>query len=183
VLPAIGARPLQRLTPRVLEDLYGELINRGDSRNALSLRTVSNIHRTIHKALADAHDAGLVVDNVASGAKAPRPWRMRARNVSSWQPSELARFLKGNEGERLEAVWRLAAMTGMRRGEILGLRWGDLDLNGARLSVHRTIVDVNYHVFESTPKGNAARSIDLDTETVRLLGTYRSVPEREREEW
>jgi integrase len=183
VLPAIGSRPIQKLTPRELDALYGRLVQGGHHRGQLSLSTVSNIHRTVHKALSDAVDAGLVVDNAAARAKAPRPARVLSRRVATWQPCELASFLNGVRGDRLEAIWRLAAMTGMRRGEILGLRWNDIDLPRARLWVQRTLVDVNYRVYESTTKGNASRPMDLDPGTVELLRRHRETQEAERELW
>jgi integrase len=86
-------------------------------------------------------------------------------------------------GSRLEAVWRLAAMTGMRRGEVLGLRWADVDLGAARLSVRQARVAVAYAVIESTPKSHNARVIDLDHETVELLRAHRRRQDEERAEW
>ncbi len=152
VLPVIGSRQIQKLTPRELDGLYAKLIRGEEIHGPLSLSTVSNIHRTIHKALSDAVDAGIVTDNAAARAKAPRSERVLSHRIATWQPSELAGFLSAISGDRLEAIWRLAAMTGMRRGEILGLHWQNGDLPRARLSVQRTVVDVNYRVFESTPK-------------------------------
>ena len=84
---------------------------------------------------------------------------------------------------RLAAVWRLAAMTGMRRGEILGLRWRDVDLDAARLSVRQAVVAVAYEVIESTPKSHNARVIDLDGETVGLLRAHKQQQRAERLEW
>jgi integrase len=183
VLPVIGYRPIQKLTPRELDALYAVLARGDRNRRPLSLGTVSNIHRTVHKALADAVDGGIVIDNAADRAKAPRPSRVLSRRVAAWQPFELAEFLTGIRGDRLEAIWRMAAMTGMRRGEILGLRWTDIDLERARLSVRRTLVDVNYRVLESTTKGNTARTIDLDARTVELLQAHRQTQDRERKLW
>jgi len=77
----------------------------------------------------------------------------------------------------------LAAMTGMRRGEILGLRWRDVDLEGRRLAVRQAVVSVAYEVLESTPKSHQARVIDLDTETVELLRAHRDQQGRERADW
>jgi integrase len=149
----------------------------------LSLSTVSSLHRLLHKALSDAVDGGLVTDNAAARAKAPQPSRILSHRVATWQSSELARFLETVHGDRLEAIWRLAAMTGMRRGEILGLRWQDVDVPRARLAVRRTLVEVDYRVLESTPKGRAARTIDLDRDTVDLLRAHAHAQSQERELW
>lgn len=183
VLPALGTRPLQQLTAAMLNALYGELVARGNSRGPLSPKTVSYIHTIIHKALADAVDAGVVSRNVAERAKPPRPSRRATREIQCWEPEELARFLDHVRGTRLEAAWRLAAMTGMRRGEILGLRWSDVDLDGARISVRHAVVSVAYAVLESTPKTHQARVIDLDPVTVQQLQAHRQRQQIEREEW
>jgi integrase len=183
VLPVLGARPVQKLTTLELDLLYGELLRGERSGRQLSLNTVTNIHRALHKALADAVDAGLVVDNVAARAKAPRPWRFTSHRVSAWSQSELAAFLAWVRDDRLYAAWRLAAMTGMRRGEILGLRWEDVDLARARVSVRRAFVEVKYRVVESSTKGNAARTIDLDWRTVEGLAVHHEMQAEERREW
>jgi len=183
VLPALGSRPLQQLTVMMLNALYARLQSEGSGHGALSAKTVRYIHTIVHKALEDAVDAGLAAKNVADRAKPPRPSRVSTREVGSWEAHELAQFLASVRGTRLEAVWRLAAMTGMRRGEVLGLRWADVDLAAARLSVRHALVAVGYDVIESTPKSHNARVIDLDPETVELLRSHRQQQVQEREEW
>jgi integrase len=152
-------------------------------KDLLSAKTISYIHGTIHKSLEDALDAGLVARNAASRAKPPRPSRLYTKGIQAWEPHELARFLGYVEGTRLGPIWRLAAMTGMRRGEILGLRWSDLDLGAARLSVRHAVVAVAYETIESTPKSHNARVIDLDEQTVEQLRGHRCRQQDERDEW
>ncbi|MGH9041200.1 MAG: site-specific integrase [Acidimicrobiia bacterium] len=77
----------------------------------------------------------------------------------------------------------LAAMTGMRRGEVLGLRWGDVHFQAKTLAVRHTIISVAYEVRESTPKSHQARVIDLDAATVDLLRSQAIRQETERHEW
>ena len=183
VLPALGTRPLQQLTAAMLNALYGQLVARGNGRGALSPKTVHYIHTIVHKALADAVDAGVVPSNVAMRAKPPRPGRRAMREIRCWEPEDLARFLDHVRGTRLEAAWRLAAMTGMRRGEILGLRWKDVDLDRACISVRHAVVSIAYTVLESTPKSHQARVIDLDPETVEQLRAHRERQQIERDDW
>jgi integrase len=124
-----------------------------------------------------------VAKNVADRARPPRPPRRSTREVGSWEAYELAQFLASVDRQRLEAVWRLAAMTGMRRGEILGLRWADVDLAAARLSVRHAVVAVAYNIIDSTPKSHNASVIDLDPETIELLRAQRQLQLAERDEW
>jgi integrase len=108
LIPAIGGIQLQRLTPGHLNALYADLLERG-----LSARTVLHVHATIRRALADATRWGLVPRNVALLASPPRPGRPE---LQVWTAAELRAFLAAVEGDRLYAVWLLAASTGMRRG-------------------------------------------------------------------
>lgn len=182
VLPAIGSRALQQLTAPMLNTLYADLLNHGGERGPLAPKTVRYIHTIIHKALADAVDAGILGANLAERAKPPRPNRGRARTIECWEPSELAAFLESVEGTRLEPAWRLAAMTGMRRGEVLGLRWRDVDLDQSRIAVRNAIVSVAYQILESSPKSHQARVIDLDPGTTAMLRRHRDRQASEREE-
>jgi integrase len=183
VVPVIGSRPLQQITPLMLNAMYTRLQAEGSGHGPLSAKTVRYIHTIVHKALEDAVDAGLVARNVADRAKPPRPSRRSTQQVGSWETHELARFLGWVQGSRLEAVWRLAAMTGMRRGEILGLRWADVDLEAKRLSVRHAVVAVAYEVIESTPKSHNARAIDLDDETIELLRAHHRQQRAEKNDW
>ena len=183
VLPTLGRKTLQQITPTMLNTLYARLAIDDGSRNALSAKTISYIHTTIHKVLADALDADLVGRNVAERAKPPRPSRRSTAGIQSWDADELRTFLEAVTDTRLEAIWRLAAMTGMRRGEVLGLRWADIDLDAARLSIRQALVAVGDEVIESTPKSHSARVVDLDAETVGLLRSHRAKQDEERAEW
>ncbi len=183
VLPALGSRALQQLTAPMLNTLYAELLSHGGRRGPLAAKTVRYIHTIVHKALADAVDAGIIGANIAERAKPPRPNRSRAPKIECWEPTELAAFLESVKGTRLEAAWRLASMTGMRRGEVLGLRWCDVDLDTSRIAVRNAIVSVAYAVLESSPKSHQARVIDLDPETTALLRRHRERQQHEREEF
>jgi integrase len=183
VLPVLGGRPLQQITPVMLNTLYANLAPPTPERNELSAKTISYIHTIIHKALSDAVDVELLQRNPAERAKPPRPSRNATSGINSWTPGELSAFLAAVAEERLAAILRLAAMTGMRRGKILGLRWSDIDLDAGRLSVQHAVVAVGYEMVESTPKSHRARVIDLDAETVVQLRTYRQCQEEETAEW
>jgi len=168
VLPALGQRQLHDIGPSQLNSLYAELLRSGrrDSTGGLSAKTVRYIHTIIHKALSDALDAGLISANVAERAKPPRPRARASSEIGFWEAHELRHFLDQIHEHRLRAAWHLAAMTGMRRGEVLGLRWKDIDDGNQRLQVRQALVSVAYEVIVSTPKNHRARVIDLDERTL-----------------
>lgn len=185
VLPVLGHRQIRQLTPTMLSQLYGDLLASGNkvTGEGLNAKTVRYIHTIVHKVLADAVDLGVVAANVADRAKPPRPRAAPPNELKSWTPDELHRFLELIEGHRLEAAWHLAALTGMRRCEILGLRWQDVDLDNRRLSVRQTLVAVGYELAWSTPKTHQARTIDLDPGTVERLRRHRERQLEDRAEW
>lgn len=181
IAPALGTTPLQRLTTAQLNGLYAELLANGrqDGHGGLSPQSVRYVHATIRKALAEAVRWGRLARNVADQASAPRPRRRTA--PSTWTADELRAFLEHVSGDRLYALYHLAATTGMRRSELLGLRWRDLDLDGGRLSVSQTVVSVDYSVSFSTPKtGHGRRSVALDSATSLALRQHRKRQLEER---
>lgn len=186
VLPRVGHRALQDLTPSILNTLYAELMESGrrnGTPGGLSTKTVRYVHATVHKALADAVDAGLLQANPADRARPPKPRAAAPIEMRVWNAEHLATFLAHLVGHRLQAAFHLAAMTGMRRGEVLGLRWHDLDLELGRLAVRHTLVSVAYEVRESTPKTHQARVVDLDPDTVHQLKKHRDRQNDERIAW
>ena len=120
---------------------------------------------------------------MAERAKPPRPRAGVPNEIGFWKPSELRTFLDLVKGHRLEAAWHLAAMTGMRRGEILGLRWKDVDLRAARISIRQALVSVAYEIIASTPKNHMARVVDIDSGTVDQLREHSARQRTERNSW
>ncbi|MBL8775337.1 MAG: site-specific integrase [Acidimicrobiales bacterium] len=175
VLPQLGSSLLTELTPRSLNVLYGGLLEHGkrNGRGGLSATTVRYIHVIIHGALADAADLGLVAANPASRAKPPRVNRP-VHESSAWNADELQTFLRSVADDRIYPAIHLAALTGMRRGEILGLQWGDVDLPNSRLVVRHTLVSIGYQVQESTPKTHRPRQVELDEGSSSTLQRHRS---------
>src|SRR5215218_6799496 len=137
----------------------------------LAPKTVRYIHSILHRALRDAVRWGYVVRNVADAADPPKA---KTPEMRVWSPAQLRAFLDHVRGERLYAAWLLAATTGMRRGEILGLRWGDLDLDSGRVAVRRPRILVDYQVQVAEPKtAKGRRSLALDPVTVAALRAHR----------
>ncbi len=175
----IGAVPLQSLAPLEVENLYKQLLaTRGRNGRLLSPKTVRGVHVVLRKALADAERLGLVVRNAAAAAKPPVPAQYEH---TTWTAEQLAQFLDSIEGERLAAAFVLLATTGMRRGEALGLRWGDIDLPAGRLSIVQTITTVREQMVISPPKmSRSRRSVSLDPVTVAALRDHRRRQNEER---
>jgi integrase len=185
VLPTLGGRSLVDIGPGQLNTLYVDLLEHGrrNGPGGLSPKTVHYIHTMVHKALADAVDAGLIAANAAARAKPPRPRSAAPKELLFWTPEQLRSFLDLVAGQRLEAAWNVSAMTGMRRGEVLGLRWADLDLTSSRIHVRQALVSVAYKLIVSTPKNHLARVIDLDPATVEQIRRHRQRQLAEQEEW
>jgi integrase len=175
----VGAVPLQSLVPLEVENLYKELLaTRGRQGRPLSPKTVRGVHVVLRKALADAERLGLVVRNAAAAAKPPVPSK---HEHTTWTTQQLARFLRSLEDERLAAAFVLLATTGMRRGEALGLRWSDVNLDAGRVSIVQTITTVRDKMVISPPKtARSRRLVSLDPETVAALRDHRRRQNEER---
>ena len=175
VVPRIGHILLRRLRVEHIESLYSELLANGrrDGTGGLDPKSVLEVHVIVRKALADATRKGRVVRNVANDAEAPKRRRPK-RLVRAWTAEQLTAFLVAARQQRLFAAFWLAAATGMRRSELLALRWEDLDADAGWLSVHRALVSVAYELHESSGKTSSARRcLDLAPITVAILRDWR----------
>lgn len=194
VIPNIGGTRVQRLTPADLNSLYRRLLSEGrvgqkrkhDAHNALttgeeqakrglSPKTVRNIHITISAALSYAVKNNLVHRNVARNANPPGTRAGQSSELTTWTAQELKTFLAEINGHRFYPAYLLAATTGMRRAEVLGLRWSDIDLDTMVLSVQQTLLSVNYQIEISEPKTpGSRRAIALDRHTTAILRAHRA---------
>lgn len=181
ILPSIGRVALRRLRPHHLETFYDRLRHPTDGSAALAPKTVYEIHLVIRGALADAVRRGLITRNVALVAHAPSLRSIPKVEQQAWTAEELQAFLRAAAGHRLfPALW-LSAFTGMRRNELLGLRWDDFDANKATISINRGLVAVAYELHETRGKTRRARRrIDLDPTTVAVLAAWREWQRTER---
>jgi len=120
LVPTVGKMRLKKITAAHLEGLYRAKLEEG-----LAPRTVNYIHTTMSAALREAVRLDLLSRNVATSARSPRP---KPPEMQCLNKEQAATFLKNAEGNRIEALYVLALSTGMRRSEILGLKWEDVDL-------------------------------------------------------
>ena len=175
IVPHLGAVSLQSLGPGHLNAFYAELLASGrvDGAGGLSPKTVREIHVILRKSLKDAVRWGHVTQNIADLADPPSQRSAaaaRRRRMQTWTPTELHRFLEYDPEDPQFYAWVLAATTGMRRSELLGLRWSDVDLGASRLAVRQRLASVDGRPELSEPKSNrSGRVIDLDDRTLAVL--------------
>jgi integrase len=176
----IASVSLQQVAAPMLNAMYADLLA-GGTRRALSPRTVAYVHTILHRAFRDAVRWNLIVRNPADLADPPRARPGQRAPARTWTGEEIAHFLTVTSGSRYCPLWRLIATTGLRRGEALGLSWDDVDLDKARVSVHRTLIQVSDYragdtgVAWGTPKtARGRRAISLDPETVAVLRSHRA---------
>jgi integrase len=145
----------------------------------LAPRMVQLIHVTLHKALKGAVMDGLILRNVTEAVKAPRPEKNEIRPLSRHKARAL---LQAARGERLEALYVLAVTTGMRQGELLGLKWEDVDLEAGTLQVRRTLSTATGEGFTfNAPKtAKGKRSIKLPATALSSLKRHRKAQLEER---
>ncbi len=169
VRPHIGELRLQAVTPSRITKLYRDLMTSGGQHGAgLSHRTVSYVHAVLRKVFRDA----VVVEQLLSSnpiERAKRPRKTAAEPGTVWHPAQLAAFLATAQGHRLFAFYHLAAYTGARRGELLNLRWRDIDLEFPQIRITGSAAVIAGKRIEGTTKSGRSRTISLDADTAQVL--------------
>lgn len=175
VAPHIGCRRLDKLDGSMLNELYATLLERGrQNGTGLSPATVRRVHTTLHRAFRDAMRWELIARNPAASADPPKLRASQRVEFSTWSADELRGFLEFVRNDRLYPLWLLLATTGMRRGEVLGLRWCDVDLERGEAAVRQTVISLNYVIALSEPKtAKGRRVVALDEHTVSGLRAYK----------
>jgi len=183
VVPYIGALRLEQLTGTRLTRLYHQLETSGrvDGNGGLSARTVRYIATIIHAGLRAAVRDGLLSVNPADKADPPAAKAAVSPEMHVWAADELRAFLdqRALAKDELVIAWSLLVATGMRRGEALGLRWGDVDFDVSRLSVRRSATLVKRkgageELIIGPPKSGKARTIDVDPGTLAALKAHKA---------
>ncbi len=153
IRPALGRMKLTVLTPAHVRALMREKLAAG-----LSGSSVRHVHVTLNKALKQAVDDGLIPRNVAASVKAPRG---RGEEVRPLNREQVRALFEATRGGRLEALYTLAVTAGLRQGELLGLKWEDVDLEAGTLEVRRSLSDARSGRTFVPPKSGKGRQIRL----------------------
>jgi len=173
IKPEIGKIPLTALKPEHLQRLYSDKLTSGrrDGKGGLGNRSVRYIHTTLHKALKSAVKQGKINRNPADAVDIPKVTR---RELQTMDETELHIFLEYAKSTRYYALFYMDLFTGMRRSEILALRWRDLDLLLCQASITRTLHQLhNREIIIGQPKtARGRRLIALSPSTVSVLGEH-----------
>ena len=172
IIPAIGSLQVAKLTPADLDRFYRQLLEVGRSRGPYAPATIRRVHGIIRRALSQGVRWGWITHNPAIDASPPR---VPMKELKPPDPDQLVRLfhLAQESDPELGTFIMLAASSGARRGELLALRWSDIDLDRGRLSIERGIVRVGDDLIEQGTKTHQSRRISLDTGTVTALEEHR----------
>lgn len=167
LVPALGHVDIQALRPDHVRTLYSSMLKRG-----LSPTTISHVARLAHKNLADALRWGLVARNVADGVTPPR---IVAKEMATLYVGEIYKLLGAVEGTLYHPLFHLAVHTGLRRSEILALRWSDVSFEAKTLQVARSLhmLRGGSFIFEAPKTTRSRRTISLSAPSVESLRAHR----------
>lgn len=174
IVPELGRVSLQNLKPEQIQAFYAKKIKAG-----LSARTVQLIHKVLHDALDNAVKWNLVSRNICDVVTVPRAQR---NEIQPLTPDQANKLLASARGHRLEVLLTVALITGMRRGELLALRWENINFDTNTLQVRRTVSNqAGYGFVETEPKTQSGRrSISLPSFVIARLKHHR-IQQREQQ--
>lgn len=181
IVPHLGNVKLSKLRPEQIQRLYANLLQSGrkDGTGGLSRSTVIYVHRLLHSAFRLAVKWGLITRNLCDQVEPPKKVRKDVRVMSA---SEAEAFLNEARSNRLYICFLLALETGMREGEILGLRKQDVEFSEAILRVQKTICfKVNPPVLQNVKTDGSYRLVPIGPVTVQALKDFIALTEQERE--
>jgi integrase len=165
--PALGSVPIQKLSPAHVAALMAALRQAG-----LSPQYARRVRWLLSSALAQAVEWRMIPRNVAAPERT-RPVRRVKAIPPHWDRDTARAFAAAVAGDDAATPYLLMLATGLRRGECCALRWSDLDLDRAMLTVARTRVELKGRATEHPPKGGRPRTLDLDVDTIALLRDHR----------
>ena len=168
LIPKLGSIALSELQPITLQEYYTKALQSGrrDGKGGLSLRTVQYHHTILREALSHAVKWRMVARNVADAVEAPRPKRSEPTIVF---PEDVALLFDKMQGHALFPLFYAAFMTGMRRSELLGLRWRDVDLERGVIQVTQTCHRIKGEYIFKPPKNDRGRTIRMSASLISFM--------------
>ena len=179
IKPNIGSIPLNKLTSLELQKLYKKLLGNGrveriESKKqpkGLSAKTVRNINQIICSALNLAIEQRLILTNPADACALPK---LEHREMKTLPVEQLTSFLREAKESGVFEMYYIELATGLRRGELLGLKWSDIDLEHGSLRVQRQIARIDGEIVEAPLKTkNAYRTLPLSADAIDVLKTQK----------
>ncbi|MGD0856105.1 MAG: site-specific integrase [Dehalococcoidia bacterium] len=167
--PSLGSIPLTQLKPQQIQDYYSKICQ---EKGGLSASSVLHVHRILFQALKYAMRQGVLVQNAADLVDPPRVRKPKMRTLI---PTEIARLFEVTKDGPYHAIYFTAINTGLRQAELLGLRWRDVDLDLASLSVNQVLYKRRgICIFKEPKSEHSRRRLDLAPSLAIYLRKYRS---------
>lgn len=167
IIPALGSVKVQRLTAADVQRFYSDRLAAGRGP-----RTVQLCHLRLSQALKQGVRWGTVARNVCEAVEPPK---VAHKKGATWTPADARRFLTAAESDGYHPLWLLALTTGARQGELLGVRWQDLDMVKGTMAVRQSVAVYERKAIIQAPKSRAAvRTITLPPEAVAALKAHRT---------
>ena len=179
IAPALGKKRLQKLSPaelrRFFDSLNTERVVDGVTRPPLGRSSQRLIHQFIHQAFKDALEVELIPRNIAMFVKPNPPRERDDEELDAFTPDEAARFLEAARADPWGGIFEFALSAGMRRGELVGLRWQDIDWEAGTLHIRENVVKKTASMeVVSTPKTRGSRrTVHLSASSLALLRRIR----------
>jgi len=178
--PALGQYQLSKLKPLHIQSFYTDCLTSGrkDGKGGLAAQTVLHFHRLLRKAFLQAVKWQLLARNPVDAVEPPRPQRKQMNAINE---SETAQLLEKLKGSTLFVPVLMAVTTGLRRGEILAMRWKDVNLDEGRITVNQSLEQTKIGLrFKSPKTERSRRQVPLPTLTVDLMNEHKRKQNEER---
>lgn len=167
IIPSIGRIKLKNLQPHHLQKLYSTKLEEG-----LSKRSVQYIHAIIRRALNEAVKQGFIVRNPTNAVTAPKPQR---KNFTTLTVEQVRKLLREVEGHRFYPIYVIAVMMGLRKGEILGLRWQDVNFDNNTISIENIVYEIKGNLYQGVPKTKRSkRTVAMPDFVSNVLVNYKT---------
>jgi len=170
LIPSLGSIPLLSLQPQNIQRYYAKALDSGrrDGKGGLSTLTVRKHHRILFEALRYGVKHELIARNVAEAVDPPRA---QSKEMQIWTADEIERFLEEAKSTPYYTLFHLNLFTGLRRSEILGLKWSDMDFMFGQLSVNRTLHQLRdgQYMFRSPKTSKSKRTVSLTPLSLEVM--------------